>query len=105
MGKHRVATAPLRQQFGDGRREQAQYHRQAVFAMTIGQETEIADALKAWRKHVHQEAANEFAGIDRHNACFLLVLMPVILPAKCDLAFCDSDQAVIADGDTVAVSA
>ena len=71
--------------------------------MAVGEQPVMPDALKAWREDVHQEAAEEFSGGERHYA--LAVMMAVILPAEADGRIILADQTLIGDGDAMRVAA
>src|ERR1035437_10989735 len=56
--------------------------------MAVGQEAVVADALKAGRNGVLQEAADELVGGEGHHLG--LVAVPVILPLEGNLAVFES---------------
>ena len=56
------------------------------FAVAVGVEPIVADALKAGRDGVHQKAADELPGIEGHRALPLWVGRAVILVREADLA-------------------
>src|ERR1700687_5993953 len=69
--------------------------------MRVAQEAVIPDAGKTIRQHVDQKATDELAGLKGHR--LLAVVVPVILPAKADLAILDRQQAVVGNGDAVGI--
>src|SRR6202162_3249125 len=72
-------------------------------ASAVGEEAEVANAHEAFRKHVQQEAAQEF--IERKSQQLLFVVVSRIAPAKSDLPFGERDQAMIRDGYAMGVAA
>ena len=42
-------------------------------AMAVGHEAEVADAYKAWRQDMQQEASQEFVYVQSHNALLIVV--------------------------------
>src|SRR5882724_5176800 len=71
--------------------------------MTVGQQTVVANALKAGRQRVQQEAANEFLRRNRHH--FGTLWMSIVLPSKRYLAVLQRQQALIGDGHAMRVAA
>ena len=57
----------------------------------------MADAVKAVRQGMQQEAPDELVGIERH--AFLLAAMAMVTPAECDFAVFHADEPGIGDGD------
>src|ERR1035438_3871463 len=55
-----------------------------VCAGSVGEQTIMANAVKAVGQDVQQEAADELVRIERHNAVAGLALAPVILPFEAD---------------------
>ena len=66
------------------RAEQVKTKRQECGASAIGEESEVADAHEAFRKHVQEKAAQEF--IDRKSQQFLFVVVSGVAPTKSDFA-------------------
>lgn len=88
----------------DGRNtEELPAERKVLFAAWIGQESVMANANETARQHMHQEAANKFQRIERHE--FLLVAVFGIAPAEGDFAVCQTDQPVIGNCHTMGVAA
>lgn len=69
----------------------------------MAEKTVVADALKAVREDMEQEAANEFVGFQSHYL-FLLV-MTVIFAVKSEPAVVDVEQAVVGNSDAMGVAA
>lgn len=61
----------------------------------------MTDAHQALRQHVHEEAADKLLTGELHD--FGLVV-PVVGVAKVHVPFFDADDALVADGDTVAIA-
>ena len=76
---------------------------QFLFAITVRQEAEIANALKSVRQNVEQETPDEFIGGQGQRLD--LIVMTIILPPKTDLIVVDIEQAVVGDGDAVGIAA
>ena len=55
-------------------------------------------------QHVHQEAADELVGIERHHLVALGTFDAVVLPLEGDAVVIDRDQAAVGDGDAVGVA-
>src|ERR1035441_10570467 len=71
--------------------------------MAVGQEAVVADALKAGRNGVLQEAADELVGGEGHHLG--LVAVPVILPLEGNLVVFESQEAPVGDGHAVGIAA
>jgi hypothetical protein len=70
-------------------------------ASWAGQQAVVTDAVKALRQDVHQEAADELVGIERHHAVSLGTIEAVILPLEGDTVAIERDQAAVGDGDAM----
>lgn len=104
----RAALGPMR---GDGILElfggrclqwcvkQSATERELGGAPAVGEKAVVADAMKAVRQGVEQEATDELIGRKRHELG--LAVMAVILPAEGDLGVGQADQAGVGDGDAV----
>src|SRR5258706_12731407 len=57
-----------------------------------GEQTVVADAMKALRQHVHQEAADELMGIECHHLVSLGTFDAVILPLEGDALVAEGNQ-------------
>src|SRR6516225_2329732 len=64
--------------------EQLADTRDVVGASWAGQQAVVTDAVKALWQHVHQEAADELVGIERHHPVSLPPVEAVILPFEGD---------------------
>ena len=82
--------------------EQSAAMNQFLFADSIGEEAEVADADQAGRQHVEQEAANELDRIERHD--FSSAVIGVVFPVKADAAVFQSVKAVVGDGDAMGIT-
>jgi len=71
--------------------------------LPVGEEAEATDAHEAARQQVEQEAAQELFDPQGHEP--LLVAVSGVSPAEGDIAFAESDQPVVGDGDAVSVCA
>ena len=74
-----------------------------VGSVTVGEESEVADADKARGQDVEEKAAQELEGVEREG--FFHTAVTVILPAEKDAAVLDLEQAMIGDGNAVGVAA
>jgi len=73
-------------------------------AMAVGQESVVADTLKAGWQSVLQEAANEVLSGNRHDFVRLLAVT-VVFPLKANLTGLHLQQAAIGDGHAMSVAA
>jgi hypothetical protein len=64
----------------------------------------VADAVKALRQHVQQEAPYELVRRERHGLPTARALNAVVLPAERDAAIVGGDEASVRDGDAVRVA-
>ena len=69
-----------------------------------GEQAVVADAMKALWQYMHQEAADELGGIERHHLVSLGAFDAVILPLEGDAVVIERDQAAVRDGDTMGVA-
>jgi hypothetical protein len=83
--------------------EQAETKWKKFCPPAIGEEAEVADAHKATRQHVEQEATQEL--IDRQAHGTLLVAVCGISPSESYGAVSEGKQPVIGDGDAMGVGA
>ena len=60
--------------------------RQFGCPVTVGKKAEVADALKAGRQRVHEEAPNELIVVHRHDLRVLFVFVFIVLPLERNLA-------------------
>ena len=82
--------------------EQALTEGEESGALAIGQEAEKADADKAARQDVEQEAAQELLRIERHGS--LLISVGIIFPAESNLVLLESHEAMVGDGDPMGIA-
>ena len=71
-------------------------------APAVGEESEVPNAHKTFRKNVQEEAAQEF--IDSKSQQLLFVVVSGIPPTKSDLAFSKRDQAMIGNSYAMGVA-
>jgi hypothetical protein len=64
----------------------------------VGEQTIMADAVKAVGQDVQQESADERVRIERHDAVAGLAFAPVIFPLEADAGAIEGDEAGIGDG-------
>lgn len=82
--------------------EQALTEGEESGAPPIGQEPEGADADKAARQDVEQEAAQELLRTEGHHS--LLITVGIILPTESNLVMLESHEAMIGDGHAMSVT-
>src|SRR5579863_3617864 len=75
---------------------------QFLFANSIGEEAEVADADQAGGQHVEQEAADEFDRIEGHGLGTRMI--GIVFPVKADAAVFQSAKPVVGDGDAMGVA-
>jgi hypothetical protein len=88
--------------FGDG--EQFARACDVVGAGAFGEQAVVTDAMQAFWQHVDEEAANEFAGGERHLLVSIAALDAVVLPVEGDALLIEGDQAAVGDGHAVGVA-
>src|SRR5258708_815604 len=71
---------------------------------SAGERGGVSDGVEALRQHMHQEAADELVGIERHHAVSLGTFDAVILPLEGDAAVVERDQAAVGDGDPMGIA-
>ena len=70
-----------------------------------GEEAVVADAVEARWQDMHQEAADELVGIERHQLVVSLgAFEAVILPLEGNALVVVRDQAAVGDGNTVGIA-
>jgi hypothetical protein len=84
-----------RRRYGRRRGEQASAQCELGGALAVGEEAVMADALKAVRQGVEQEAANELLGREGHD--FALGTVAIVAPAEADAAVFELDQPAVGD--------
>ena len=70
----------------------------------VGEQTIMADAVKAVGQDVQQEAADELVRIEGHDAVAGLAFAPVIFVFEADTLAIEGDEAGIGDGDAVGIA-
>jgi len=73
-------------------------------AVGVGEQSVVADPMKARRQHVQQEAAHELRGMQRHELLARAAIFAVVLPAEGDAAIIVGDEPGVGDGDAVRVA-
>ena len=77
--------------------------RQECGSVSVGEESEVADAHEARRQQVEQEAAQELFDTKGHAS--LLVAVRGISPAKCNITFGERNEPGVGDGNTMGIGA
>src|SRR5665213_3452481 len=95
----------IREQCRNGAGEQVPAQFQFFFAEAVGEEAEVADALKAGWQRMDQKAADELFGGKGHDARLLRGLAAIVLPLKSHLAIPDVENALIGKRDSVGITA
>jgi hypothetical protein len=85
--------------------EQLADTRDIVGACRAGQQAVVTDAVEALWQHMHQEAADELVGIERHQPASLPTFETVILPFEGDAPVIECDQGAVRDSDAMRYSA
>ena len=83
--------------------EQSETEWKEFCSLSVGEEAEVADAHKAARQQVKQEAAQELIDGQSHEP--LLVAVSGVAPAKGYVALGESNQPAVGDGDAMGVGA
>src|SRR5262245_24403724 len=76
----------------------------SYFCKNSGLRTYLADAVEALGQHVHEEPANELAGLERHGFVPVRAFEAVVLVFERDAARVGRDQAAVGDGDAMGVA-
>ena len=71
--------------------------RDMAFAVGVGEQSIVADAMKAGGQHVEQEAAHELVGTQGHRFVARPAMSPVVLPSEGDPALITGDQPAVGD--------
>src|ERR1700751_6091021 len=83
--------------------EQCACQGQQLFSEAVREQAIATDAHESLWQHVQKEAAQELHGFESHDA--LLAAMGIIPPAEADVLSVEGDEAVVADGHAVGVTA
>ena len=84
--------------------EQLARPRDVVGAGGAGEETVVADAVKAVGQDVDEEAADELVGGELHDLVAGAAVGPIVLVFESDAPAIESDQPAVGDGDAVSVA-
>jgi hypothetical protein len=82
-------------------REQGADTRDVVGRCWAGQQAVVSDAVEALCRHMHQEAADELVGIERHQPVSLPTFEAIILPLEGHAFVVERDEAAVRDGDAM----
>ena len=77
------------------RREQLAGAGDVVGALAAGEQAIVSDAVEACRQQVHEKAADELVGGERHHLVALGAFESVVLPLEGDAVLVTCDQAAI----------
>jgi len=102
---HPSAFGRLRQQFGDTGCQQTVAVFQLAFAVAVGQEPIVPDALKAGRQGMDEETPLELVCVNRHGSRFFAVFASIVFPLKRHPAVIEREQAMVGDRDPMRVAA
>ena len=75
---------------------------EGLAAVTVGEQSEVADLDEACGQDVEQEAADELDRVEGHDAT--AVVMPGVSPAEAHLSVVEAEQPSVGDGDTVGIA-
>ena len=64
----------------------------------------MADAVKTFRQHMSEEAADEFVRRQCHDALALGIITAIVFVAEGDAGLVHGDQAAVRDGDAMGVA-
>src|SRR5439155_21597269 len=76
----------------------------ALGTIAVGEQTVVADAMEAFRQHVHEEAPDELADFERHRLPAARTVDSIVLPSERDAVVVGGDQTAIGDGHTMSVA-
>ena len=79
----------------DWRHEQLAGARDVLGALAAGEQAIVADAVEARGQHVHEKAADELVGGERHHLIALATFEPVVLPLEGDAFLVACEQAAV----------
>ena len=77
--------------------------RDGVFAVSVCQQAEVTYPHKTFRQYVKQEPSDKLVSLERHG--LFAVIVGIISPEKRNIAIPVGEDAVIADGNSVGISA
>src|SRR5262249_52502705 len=84
--------------------EQLAGTRDGVGPCWAGQQAVVTGAVGGGGQHMHQEAADELVGIERHHPVSLPTFEAIILPLEGDAFVIECDQAAVRNGDAMCVA-
>jgi hypothetical protein len=71
--------------FGGGNTEERPTQHELVSSVPIRKQSVVADAMKAIRQDVEQEAAHELASGELHDLILVVAILAIVLPTKADM--------------------
>src|ERR1700681_1870129 len=72
--------------------------------MSVGKEAVAANAMKAIRQHMEEEAPNELGDRDSQDFALVIAAFPIVLPAEGDVGLVEIEQAIVGDRDAMSVA-
>ena len=84
--------------------EQLARPRDIAGARAAGEQAIVADAVKAVRQDVDQEAADELGGGQCHDLVAITTFGTIVLPSEGDAVAVAGDQPAVGDGDAVGIA-
>jgi len=88
--------------YGNTRSEMEPAQRECLSAVSIRQESEVADLDKAGRQDVEQEATDELHRIELHDLTAVVVFG--VAPAKTHLTIDQAQQSAVGNGDAMSIA-
>ena len=85
--------------YGNSRFEMEPAQRECLSAVSVRQESEVADLDKAGRQDMEQEATDELHRIERHDLAAVVVFG--VAPAKTHLTLDQAQQSAVGNGDAM----
>jgi hypothetical protein len=64
----------------------------------------MPDAMEAIRKHMQEKAAQELAGVQRHNLASPVTVLAIVLPPKSNLVIIDLDKTAVGDRNPMRIA-
>ena len=83
--------------------EQASAKCKLVDTMPVCQQAIVANAMKAIRQDVEEEAASKLGNLNAHHFALMTAALPGLFPAEPDVGLIKLEQAIVSDGDTMRV--
>ncbi len=72
-------------------------------ATKFGEKAVVADAMKAFRQDVDEEASDELVSTERHRLPAGAAVLAIVLPAEGDVAFIGSNEPSVRDRRTMRI--